>query len=79
MRFLFKGWMAFHVWIYRLSGGKIGGSMGTKVLLLTTTGRKSGQAHTVPLGCFDHKDGYVIVASNGGAAHSSGLVSQSKE
>ena len=43
------------------------GSMGgSRVLLLTTTGRKSGKAHTIPLGCFDHKDGYVIVASNNG-------------
>jgi len=39
---------------------------GFKVLLLTTTGRKSGKARTAPLGCFDHQDGYVIVASNAG-------------
>ncbi len=60
-------WMAIDVWIYRHSGGKLGGNMrGFKVLLLTTTGRKSGKAHTVPLGCFDHKAGYVVVASNAG-------------
>jgi F420H(2)-dependent quinone reductase len=67
MQYLLKLWMAVHVGIYRLSGGKFGGNMsGSKVLLLTTTGRKSGKIHTVPLGCFDHKDGYVIVASNSG-------------
>lgn len=38
----------------------------SKVLLLTTTGRKSGRAHTVPVGVFDHHDGWVIVASNAG-------------
>ena len=36
------------------------------VLLLTTTGRKSGKTRTLPLGWFDQKDGYVIVASNSG-------------
>ena len=67
MKYIFKLFLAFHVGIYRLSGGKLGGSMGgSRVLLLTTTGRKSGKVHTIPLGCFDHKDGYVIVASNGG-------------
>jgi deazaflavin-dependent oxidoreductase (nitroreductase family) len=59
--------MAFQVFFYRLSGGKMGGEMrGFKVLLLTTTGRKSGKTRTTPLGCFDHKDGYVIVASTAG-------------
>jgi F420H(2)-dependent quinone reductase len=67
MKFFFKLFMAIHVGIYRLSGGKLGGSMaGTRVLLLTTTGRKSGKAYTTPLGSFDHKDGYIIVASNAG-------------
>jgi F420H(2)-dependent quinone reductase len=67
VKYLFKLFLALHVGIYRLSGGKLGGSMsGFRVLLLSTTGRKSGKAHTIPLGFFDHKDGYVIVASNGG-------------
>jgi deazaflavin-dependent oxidoreductase (nitroreductase family) len=39
---------------------------GFKVLLLTTTGRKSGKAHTTPLGWFKQDGGYVIVASNAG-------------
>jgi deazaflavin-dependent oxidoreductase (nitroreductase family) len=39
---------------------------GFKVLLLTTTGRKSGKTYTTPLGLFDHDCGYVIVASNAG-------------
>ncbi|MGD0707178.1 MAG: nitroreductase family deazaflavin-dependent oxidoreductase [Anaerolineaceae bacterium] len=67
MKSLFKVFMALQVFFYRLSGGKMGGEMrGFKVLLLTTTGRKSGKTRTTPLGCFDHKDGYVIVASNAG-------------
>ena len=37
-----------------------------KILLLTTTGRKSGLEFTTPLGYFDHQEGYLIIASNGG-------------
>ncbi len=67
MKFLSRAFMAFHVWIYRLSKGRLGGGMrGFKVLLLTTTGRRSGRKYTTPLGCFDHEAGYVIVASNAG-------------
>ena len=64
---IFKLFMAIQVGLYRLTGGRLGGKfMGFNVLLLTTTGRKSGQARTVPLGRFDRPGGYVIVASNGG-------------
>ncbi len=67
MKYLFRLIMKLNVAIYRLSRGKVGGRMrGFKVLLLTTVGRKSGKAYTTPLGCFDHQDGYVIVASNAG-------------
>jgi deazaflavin-dependent oxidoreductase (nitroreductase family) len=36
------------------------------VLLLTTTGRRSGRARTTPLTYFEDGDALVIVASNGG-------------
>ncbi len=56
------------VGMYRRSGGRIGGRVGsTPVLLLTTTGRTSGVAHTVPIGYFDQGDVRFVVASNGGA------------
>ncbi len=67
MKFLLKVFAAIYVGLYRLTGGKIGGRMGrSKVLLLTTTGRKSGKARTVPLGSFDHDGGWIIVGSNNG-------------
>ena len=67
MKFFFKLMAAIHVGLYWLSGGKFGGSMrGFKVLLLTTTGRKSGKQHTVPLGFFEQPGGYLIAGSNGG-------------
>ncbi len=68
MRFLFKLFMGLHVFIYRLTGGKLGGSMGKfKVLILTTKGRKSGKILSNPVGYFERDGKYIIVASNGGA------------
>ena len=57
----------FHTFLYRLSGGRIGGRLwGLRVLLLTTTGRKTGTQWTTPLCCFPDGDDLVVVASNGG-------------
>ena len=42
---MIKTWSAMHEFWYRLSGGLIGGRFGrVRMLLLTTTGRKSGRA-----------------------------------
>ena len=66
---LARGFLRTAVWLYRRSGGKIGGKMfGAPVLLLTTTGRKSGRSWTVPLLYQTDGDGWVIIASNGGSA-----------
>lgn len=64
---MLKAMIALSVFLYRLSGGVIGGSMQSlSVLLLTTTGRKSGKTRTVPLGCLRDGSDYVIIASNAG-------------
>lgn len=63
-------WMsALHVWIYRVSGGRIGGSaFNAPVLLLTATGRKSGRKRTTPLLYLDlGGEGCAIVGSYGGS------------
>lgn len=58
----------FHAWLYRTSGGRLGFGAGQITnLLLTTTGRKSGAARTVPLAYIADGDRWVVVASNGGA------------
>lgn len=55
------------VWLYRRSGGRIGGSAkGIDVLLLTVVGRKTGKPFTVPVVYFPHDTGYVIAGSAGG-------------
>ena len=59
--------------LYRLSGGRLGGRMnGGDVLLLTTTGRKTGKQRTLPLIYFMEGPAYVITASAGGASRNPG-------
>ena len=63
-------WAAkLHASVFRATGGRIGGRMvGSPVLLLVTTGRKSGQKRTTVLLYLEDGGRNVIVASNGGTA-----------
>jgi len=55
-----------HVSLFRLTGGRFG-SWGGKLLLLTTTGRKTGKTRTVPLRYIRDEAGHpVVTASMGG-------------
>jgi deazaflavin-dependent oxidoreductase (nitroreductase family) len=57
-----------HVRVYRETGGEKGYHWrGTEILLLNTTGRRSGQERTFALIHRADDDRYVIVASKGGA------------
>jgi len=60
---------AEHVRVYRETNGERGYNWrnGSKILLLTTTGRKSGEPRTTPLIHVADGDGWVIIASKGGA------------
>ena len=59
---------AEHVRAYRQSDGEVGYEWrGTTILLLTTTGRRSGEERTTPLIYRDDGDTWVVVASKGGA------------
>jgi F420H(2)-dependent quinone reductase len=56
------------VFLYNVSGGRVGGKIGKlPVLLLTTKGRKTGKQRTLPLGYIMDDSDYVITASSGGA------------
>ncbi len=63
-------WAAkLHASVFRATGGRIGGRMvGSPVLLLVTTGRKSDQRRITVLLYLEDGGRYVIVASNGGTA-----------
>jgi deazaflavin-dependent oxidoreductase (nitroreductase family) len=57
-----------HVERYRETDGEEGHDWnGTTVLVLTTTGRQSGQPRSTPLIYGTHGDDYLVVASKGGA------------
>lgn len=58
---------ALHRLLYRTSGGRIGGRLwDLPVVLLTTTGRKSGKQRTVPLCSLRDGEDVVVIASYGG-------------
>lgn len=53
---------------FRENGGKVGGQFaGAPLLLLSTTGARSGQVRTTPLVYTADGDRFVIIASKGGA------------
>lgn len=56
-----------HGFVYRRSGGRIGGKMaGAPILLLDHVGRRSGRHRTNPLIYLRDGEQFVIVASKGG-------------
>ncbi len=68
MKALFKLGNAAHSGLYRLTDGKLagGGHEDGKVIILTTTGRKTGRARQTPLMHFNDGENVVVVASAGG-------------
>lgn len=63
---------AVNVWVYRLTGGRLGGTFlrGAPICLVTTTGKRSGQPRTVALLYLADDADVVLVASKGGMAKS---------
>lgn len=67
-RMLHRCFTQVHIWLFRWSGGRIGGRMrGVDMLLLTTRGRRSGRCITKPLLYLEDDGRYYIVASFGGS------------
>lgn len=63
--------MPVDCWLLKRSGGRINilGRHQLPTLLLTTTGRKSGQQRTSPLLYAQDGDSFVVTASNWGQQH----------
>jgi deazaflavin-dependent oxidoreductase (nitroreductase family) len=61
-------WNENHIADFRAHGGAItqGPLMGANVLLLTTTGARSGEPRVLPLGYTRDGDRWVVVGSNSG-------------
>ena len=64
-RFMVRTLGGIHPLMYRRGMARKMGQMQT--VLLTTTGRKSGQPHTVALGAIPEGDGWIVIGSNAGA------------
>jgi deazaflavin-dependent oxidoreductase (nitroreductase family) len=63
-------YLKLHQFVYRHSGGLIGSRIiAGRALLLTTTGRRSGQPRTCALIYLKDGERWVVVASNGGSDH----------
>ena len=71
MRPIAKAFLWVHITLYRLTNGRIGGRFiaGSPILLLTTTGRRTGKQRTRPLAYVRDADRFVLCASNGGSPH----------
>lgn len=68
-----RRWSAVHAFLYRLTHGVVGRRLvDNDILLLTTTGHRSGEEHTVPLLYLTDGDRYVVIASYGGRPHHPG-------
>ncbi len=62
-----RTWGKLNTRIYRATRGRLGAKLGkAPVLLLTTTGRKSGQERTAPVLYLRDGDRYVVIGSNAG-------------
>lgn len=67
-RAMMRGFSAAHIFIYRLTGGKVAGKMGSgRIVLLTTTGNKTGKLRTTPLLSLQDAGNWILIASKGGA------------
>ena len=67
-RWILKLVTRIHVLLNELSGSRLGNTMGgDEVCFVGTTGRKTGQARTIPLMYVPHGDDVLLVASQGGA------------
>ena len=64
---LIKWFTDFNAFLIRITRGKLGSRLGTQsVLLLHTTGRRSGMPRSKPVAYFEYQGRYLLVGSNWG-------------
>jgi deazaflavin-dependent oxidoreductase (nitroreductase family) len=65
--FFIKRFMQINAFLIRATHGRIGSQLGTQtILILNTTGRKSGQPRSIPIAYFFYEGKYLAVESNWG-------------
>lgn len=56
-----------HRALYNATGGRIGGNlMGIPMVMMHTIGARSGERRSVPVACYPHPEGLLVLASNNG-------------
>ncbi len=64
---LIRWFTSFNAFLIRVTNGRIGSRLGTQtILLLYTTGRKSGEPRIIPIAYFRFEENYLLVGSNWG-------------
>ncbi len=64
---LIRWFTSFNAFLIRVTNGRIGSRLGTQtILLLYTTGRKSGEPRIIPIAYFRFEEKYLLVGSNWG-------------
>ncbi len=66
-KFLMRSFTGLHGRLVKATGGMGGGTKDGAVLVLRHTGAKTGKERETPLMFLNHENGYVVVASMGGA------------
>ena len=67
-RWILKAFTKVNVFVYKLSGGRLMNKLeGMPIVLVTMKGAKSGRTITIPLMYVPHANGFILVASQGGA------------
>jgi deazaflavin-dependent oxidoreductase (nitroreductase family) len=62
-----KWFTNFNSFLIRVTQGRVGSQLGTQsILILHTTGRKSGQPRRTPIAYFEFQGRYLVVGSNWG-------------
>ena len=62
-----KWFTDFNAFLIRVTQGKLGSQLGTQsILVLHTTGRKSGETRSTPVAYFEYQGKYLLVGSNWG-------------
>ncbi|MDL4815174.1 nitroreductase/quinone reductase family protein [Actinomadura opuntiae] len=57
-----------HAWVLRRFKGRVAGTLfGAPLLVVSTTGRKSGRVRDATLAYVGHGDGYAVAATNAGS------------
>ncbi len=68
--FFIKLFTDFNAFLIRITKGRLGSQLGTQsILVLHTTGRKSGEPRSTPVAYFEYQGRYLLVASNWGRPH----------